>query len=186
MSAVDCTPAGRCDPDRNVTRTLLRSMAIGAILLCGCRDTPPPAAAPAAFTPLLDTRQLMEWVIDPAADVIWDSVKSISTEAGTKEIRPETDEQWAAVRNAGATLAESGNLLLLKERARDGKEWVDSARLLVTNADKAIKAAQAKDAEALFTAGGDLYVACRTCHQQFAPHLNASDAPLRLASARSR
>jgi hypothetical protein len=38
----------------------------------------------------------MEWVIDPAADVVWDSVKSISTEAGTKEVSPQTDEQWAA------------------------------------------------------------------------------------------
>lgn len=74
-----------------------------------------PAAAPscsggAPFRTVLEFKQFMEWVIDPAADVIWYSVKTIITQAGTKEIKQETDEQWAAVRNAAATLAESGNM----------------------------------------------------------------------------
>jgi hypothetical protein len=125
----------------------------------------------------------MEWVIDPAADVIWDSVKTISTEAGTREIAPQNDEQWAAVRNAAATLTEAGNVLMIEGRARDQKEWMNAAQGLIKTADGALKAAQAKDKEALFAAGGEIYTVCRGCHQQYAAHLNASLAPLSVAGA---
>jgi hypothetical protein len=128
----------------------------------------------------------MEWVIDPAADVIWDSVKSISTEAGTKEIAPQTDEQWAAVRNAAATLTETGNMLMIQGRARDQKEWMNAARGLIRTADTAVKAAEAKNKDALFAAGGEIYTVCRGCHQQYASHLNASLSPIYLATGSAR
>jgi len=62
-------------------RALLTLLLIAAALLSGCRPPQPAAEAPPAAT--LDLKQLMEWVIDPTADVIWDSVKWISTESGT-------------------------------------------------------------------------------------------------------
>ena len=124
----------------------------------------------------------MEWVVDPAVDVIWDSVKTISTEAGTKEIAPQNDEQWAAVRNAAATLTEAGNVLMIDGLARDQKGWMNYAQSLIKTADGALKAAQAKDKDALFAAGGEIYTVCRGCHQQYATHLNAALAPLQIAS----
>jgi hypothetical protein len=164
----------------------LRLFALSATLLLGC--SPPPPAPPAAppVAPILTLKQTMEWVLDPAADVIWDSVKSIITASGTKEIKPETDEQWTAVRNAAATLTESGSMLMLDGRAKDRGEWVKMVKSLVTNAEQAMKAADAKSVEALFAAGGDVYVSCRTCHQLYAPHLNAAPngiAPEQLALA---
>src|SRR3954453_2847051 len=90
-----------------------------ALLACSGCSPPPPPPRPVAVTPVLNLKQVMEWVIDPAADVIWDSVKSVITESGTKEIAPQTDEQWAAVRNASATLIEAGNVLMMEGRARD-------------------------------------------------------------------
>jgi soluble cytochrome b562 len=115
----------------------------------------------------------MEWVIDPTVDVIWDSVKTIMTQSGTKEIKPETDEQWAAVRNAAATLTESGNMLLIEGRARDQTEWTSAARRLITTADQALKAAEARNVEALFNAGGEIYKACAACHQRYIPNFQA-------------
>ena len=146
----------------------------GVLLLFGCTPPAPPPPAP-AVSARLDLKQVMEWVVDPAADAIWDSVKSISTEAGTKDIAPENDEQWAAVRNGAAMLMESGNLLMLPGRARDQQQWLANARRLTTTAEAALKAAQAKDKDAVFAAGGDIDNACKSCHQQYAPHLNASN-----------
>ena len=152
----------------------VRIVALAVVLFCGCSPPPPPPPAPPPFKTVLNVKQVMEWVIDPAADVIWDSVKTIFTEAGTKEIRPETNEQWDAVRNAAATLTETANTLMIEGRARDNKDWMASAGSLVASADKALKAAEAKDVEALFNAGGDVYISCRSCHQQYAGHLVAS------------
>jgi hypothetical protein len=113
----------------------------------------------------------MEWVVDPAADAIWDSVKTIITESGTKEIAPHTDEEWAAVRNGAATLAESGNLLIIEGRARDRNEWLAAVRRLTDAADGALKAAESKNADAVFAAGGRIYDACAACHRRYAPNL---------------
>lgn len=113
-------------------------------------------------------KQLMEWVIDPAADVVWDSVKTIMTMEGTTEIAPKTEEQWAAVRNSAATLVEAGNLLMLDGRARGGQEWMAHARRLSDSAQVALKAAEAKNAGALFDAGGGIYNSCKACHDRYA------------------
>src|SRR2546427_735597 len=112
--------------------TIPRLIPLGAALLFGCSapQSPPAPAAP-PLGPVVNVRQLMVWIVDPAADVIWGSVKTIITEAGTKEIAPHTDEEWDAVRNSAAMVAESGNLLMMEGRARDGQEWRTAARGLI-------------------------------------------------------
>jgi hypothetical protein len=150
-------------------RTILGLIALGTALLFGCSVLQPPASPTAPpFSPVVSMKQLMEWVIDPAADVIWDSVGTIYTEAGTKELAPRTEEQWAAVRNSAAIVAESANLLMMEGRARDGREWMAAARRLTVAANRALKAAEAKNVDALFTAGEDIYHACSACHQRYA------------------
>jgi hypothetical protein len=149
------------------------------ILLMGCSPLPPRPEVSLLAPPLttaISLPQLMDWVIDPAADVIWDSVKSIMTASGTQEIAPKTDEQWEAVRNGAATLVEAGNLLMMEGRAKDGKEWMAATRRLSATAEKALKAAQAKRADALFDAGGDIYNACKGCHDRYASFDQAAPA----------
>lgn len=157
---------------RATLRLLLLTMALG---LLSCREPPPPPPpAPAAppFHTILDLKQFMKLVIDPATDGVWDSVKTIVTKKGTEEIRPKTDEQWAAVVSSAATVAEAANLLMLDGRALDKNEWMAAARRLTDTAEKAMKAAEAKDPDAVFAAGGEIYEACRACHQRYAPRLN--------------
>jgi hypothetical protein len=149
-------------------RTMLRLLPISLLLIMGCTTT----ATMPPFTPVAQTKQLMEWVIDPAADVVWDSVKTVVTEAGTKEIAPHTAEEWDAVRNGAAVLAESGNLLMMEGRARDRDRWMKSAHALTEAAVRAMKAAEAKNIPALFDAGGQIYNACSACHARYAAHLN--------------
>ena len=97
-------------------RGVLRWVPLSALVF-GCSAlTPPPTPVVPPFNAVVDMKQLMTWVIDPAADVVWDSVGTIMTEAGTKEVAPHTGEQWDAVRNGAAMLAESGNLLMIEVR----------------------------------------------------------------------
>ena len=116
----------------------------------------------------LSLKQVMEWVIDPNADVVWESVKSISTAAGTTEIYPRTDAQWEAIRNSAATLMEAGNILMLEGRAKDDKQWMEYSKRFSRTAEVALRAAQDKNKAALFDAGGNIYNACKACHDQYA------------------
>jgi mono/diheme cytochrome c family protein len=149
---------------------ILRVLSFSLLLLAGCGAPPPPPPAP-PYTNTLAVKQVMEWVIDPAADVIWDSVKSVITEKGTQEIAPKTDADWDKVRDAAATLMEAGNALMIEGRARDKKEWMAAARKLSDAAGNALKAAQAKNTEAVFNEGGNIYKACAACHAQYAQYL---------------
>jgi len=157
-------------------RANLRLLTLLSVFgLSACSEPPPPPPPPPASPPfhtILDLKQFMKLVIDPATDGVWDSVKTIVTKKGTEEIRPKTDEQWAAVVSSAATVAEASNLLMLDGRALDKKEWMTAVRRLTDTAEKAMKAAEAKDADAVFAAGGEIYEACRGCHQRYAPHLN--------------
>lgn len=133
------------------------------MVAAACRNGPEPPP----FKPVVDTKLLMQSVIDPNADLVWDAVKTIDTAKGTEEIRPRTDEQWAAVRNAAVTVAESGNLLMMVPRAKDGGEWMTLAQRMIDTGQEAIKAADAKNAERLFTVGGDIYDSCTACHEKY-------------------
>jgi hypothetical protein len=143
--------------------------AVAAALGCGAE--PPP------FRPLADTKLLMQAVVDPQADVIWEAVQTIVTEQGTQEIRPQTDEEWASVRNSAVTLAESGNLLMMSPRAREGGDWMEAAAALIDTSSAAVQAADARDADRLFEVGGEIYGACTACHEKYLPQQPEATAP---------
>jgi hypothetical protein len=132
-------------------------------LASGCGDAP----APLPFRPVIETRLLMESMVDPQADVIWQSVKTVVTAAGTKEFRPQTDAEWAQVLHAAASVTEAGNLLMMAPRARDTGNWIKSAQALVEGGSYALRAAQARNPDMLFDAGAVLYEACNACHRQY-------------------
>jgi hypothetical protein len=146
---------------RQAIRILLPGVALFVGFGCSSGPEPPP------FHPVVDTKLLMQAVIDPNADVIWDAVKTIDTPAGTEEVRPKNEEQWVAVRNSAVAVAEAGNLLMLVPRAKDGNEWMKRAQEMIDTGERAIKAAEAKNAPQLFTVGGDIYDACSNCHRQY-------------------
>jgi hypothetical protein len=127
---------------------------------CG-GPTPPP------FKAVVDTKLLMQAVVDPNADIVWDAVKTIDTKEGTQEIRPKNDAEWTAVRNAAITLTESGNLLMMVPRAKDGGEWMKRAQEMIDTGEAAMRAAEARNPERLFTIGGDVYEACSSCHRLY-------------------
>ena len=157
-------------------KTSIAVLLFGSLLQAGCGDRPPASTAAPASTASFDTgittKQLMSWITDPSAKVVFAAVATIVTEKGEEQIQPRTDEEWNVVRNNAAMVLESGNLLMLEGRAKDLKaedrnDWLDKSRALSAAARTAIEATDVKDPEALFTASGDIYQACTDCHEKY-------------------
>ena len=145
----------------------LVSLAVCAASACGS-PAPPPAPP---FQATASMKDLMLNVLDPAADGIWESVGTVMTVEGTFEKFPQTDDEWAGVRSHAIQLAESGNLLMLPSRSNGSAEWIADAQALITQSGRALKAIEAKDKDAVFTIGGDIYDVCTSCHSKFSPTL---------------
>jgi hypothetical protein len=144
----------------------LTALVVVLVTACSGRDAEQAAVMAPPFKPVMNNHQLMAWVLEPAVDVIWDSAGTIITAEGRQELAPTTDEGWAAVERAAATLAEGANLLMLPGRAA-GADWLEYSLALVASSQLAQEAAGAQDADALFDAGGRIYQVCRACHNQY-------------------
>jgi hypothetical protein len=143
-------------------RTTMALALAATLAVSGCGG---PAAPP--FKPIADVKLLMQSVVETNADIVWNAVKTIETRDGTQEIRPRTDADWIAVRNAAVGVAESGNLMMMVPRAKDGGEWMRRAQGMIEAGEQAMKAADAKNADTLFAVGGTLYESCSACHRKY-------------------
>lgn len=121
------------------------------------------------FRSELNNQELMAHVIDYAAFEIWHKQGWIYNADGVEELFPTDDEGWFAAENAAATLAELSNVLLLPGRVPpdDSDDWVRYAHELNRTSLVAMQTAEAQDKEAFFDAGGEIFVVCRSCHEQF-------------------
>jgi len=61
--------------------------------------------------PVVSVKELMRYVLDPASDNIFDSVKIVTTKSGTVERIPKTEEDWEKLRIGAVTIAEAVYLL---------------------------------------------------------------------------
>jgi cytochrome c556 len=113
----------------------------------------------------------MATVMEPAAEVYWDAVGVIVDEKGEHQLEPKTAEEWDAVRNAAYVVAESGNLLMMPSRAKDGGEWMAASQRMIEAAQKAIRAAESHDKDAVFDVGAEVYDACTNCHSKYSPEI---------------
>ena len=155
---------------RRSSPTGLASVTLGLALAWALAACAPPAEETADagyFRPVVGEKALVVTMIDPAADVVWDSVQTVVTADGVEEIQPRTDEEWDLVRNAAITVAESGNLLMTGRRLRDEGDWVAWSLDMVDAGAAAMRATEARDPSALFDAGGEIYRSCSGCHTQY-------------------
>jgi hypothetical protein len=127
--------------------------------------TPAPEAP--ATTPIASIKQIMNGIVLPDATIIYNAVGTVSTVKGVEETAPETDEDWAKVANSAAAVIESGNLMLMGERAIDKGDWVKMTRDFMEQGKLALKAAEAKDKDGIVSAGGDLNTTCDNCHARY-------------------
>lgn len=139
-------------------------LGLVGLLMGGCESPAPPAAVP--YEPIADVRETMDWIVLPAAEVIWDSAGTIITAEGRTELAPTTEEGWEEVRRNAAIVAEAGNLLMVPGRAQ-GPEWIAYSRSLHVTGRLAMAAAETRDPDALFDAGAAVYQSCVGCHTRY-------------------
>lgn len=138
------------------------------LVLAACSADAADSADAVPFELVADVGQLMNTVLEPAADFYWDAVGWIIDENGTLEIAPSTDEEWELVRNAAYVIAESGNLMMMKGRGADEAAWRGMSLAMVQVGRVAIAAAEAKNILAVFDAGAEVYAVCSSCHAAYA------------------
>ena len=179
---------------------LLAILATLAVQQC---TTTPPTAGPAqaaaaapAVTPVLTVKELMEHIVDPTADWIFDAAVVDVSAAGISETQPKTDEDWLKVERGALLLAEASNLLKMKRAMAppgteavpgepgkpapelspaeiqakidaDPARWDSHADQLRTVALASLPVIKKRDPEALFKIGTDIDNACESCHLEF-------------------
>ena len=114
-------------------------------------------APPEALQPVATMKELMVDVIHPASNSLLLAVNRGG---------PGDDKAWAEARRSALTLAESGNLLIMRNRAA---AWVADARRLTDVGTAAYRAAAAKDARALAALADRIDASCTMCHTEFRP-----------------
>src|SRR5437868_10122936 len=97
----------------------LCAAGVAAIVVAACAPKTEAPAKPAATAPSTSTaaefrttatiKDIMDSVVDPSADYLWDSVATIVTRKGTDERRPRTPEDWKNVRRRAIALVEATN-----------------------------------------------------------------------------
>lgn len=179
------------------TRWTYSLMTLLALMIgVGCSQTEP--AAPASSTALPDLRptatikDIMNYLVDPSADSIWESVATVVDFNGIHEEFPETEEEWEAVRGDAMRIIEATNLLLIPGRRvteagvrsefpgielhpeeiqelidQDWASFIEYAHGLHDMATLALEAIDARDVPALLASGEDLDVACERCHLHY-------------------
>lgn len=139
---------------------------VAVLVLTAC--SPAEEEQASTYRPVGDMAQLMAGVVEPAAEVIWDAVGVIVDAEGEHQLAPQTDEEWLAVRSAAYTIAESGNLLMMPGRALDQGAWITMSQSLVEMGERAIEAADARNLDAVFDVGAEIYYVCTNCHGTYA------------------
>src|SRR5262249_48701695 len=137
-------------------------------------------------------KDLMESIIDPSADVLWEAVGTVIDKDGTHESSPKTQEEWLNLRHAAVRIIEGSNLLLMRGREaapigtksevpgvelepaeitalikRKRKTFDAFAKALQVLGLDALRATDAKDAASLMEIGGRMEDVCEGCHKTF-------------------
>lgn len=152
----------------------------------------PPKLEASSFHPDVSIAEVMESVVMPSAQAVWDAVAVNVTADGIIEDIPETDEDWEMVRWSAVSLAEATNLLVIPGRAvappgtvseypeeelgpeqvqelldQSWPAWVGHTLALHEIAMQTIDIIDAHDVDGLTEIGGAIDEACENCHLQF-------------------
>lgn len=172
----------------------LVAVVCSVLIAVSCQTKPAEPAAPPQppYTTTATIKDIMLHIVDPAGDMVWDSVSTVIDKGGLHETVPTTDEDWGKIRNGVITLIEASNLLMIPGRAmarpgeksvapgvelepaemeelvkKDPAGWQQRARAMHDISVEVLKIVDAKDAKKLFDIGEDIDKACENCHRQY-------------------
>jgi len=170
---------------------LIITVIVVSLAACSQRQQAP-ARTVSHYRPTATIQDIMQSIIDPNIDAVWNSVATISTTAGTIEKSPHTDLEWKEVRQHALVVVEASNLLIMEGRKvadagastsshavelspAEIQKGIDNhrdafnqhAQALHDASVEALAAINAKNTEQLVQAGGKIDQACEQCHTQF-------------------
>lgn len=137
------------------------SIAMAASLVQAGSDRPP-------MRNVGSMSDLMVKIIYPASDALF------YIESRT----PTTDAEWTVLEGQALMVAESANLLMMPGRARDQKQWMADAKLMLDAGADAVKFARVKNVEAIAGLSDRLYESCTSCHKHYRPDYGKPKPPL--------
>ena len=172
------------------------SASLLVLSACSARDPQVPHAEHApdiasSIQPVATLQELMQSEVDASADSIWDAVETTTSKSGDENKQPRTPEEWQEVRRNAIVLIEAANLLTVDQRRLSAAPFpaeaagaLDSTEIekrIATNraafnqyaltlrqtAQTMLTAIDAKDPQALVSAGGVLDEVCESCHMTF-------------------
>ena len=171
---------------------LLFLAGVCALLGVGCSAETPETQQQPEYQATATVRELMDSIIDPSADVVWDSVAVLISPTGMEEKQPRTPEEWAEVRRGAIRLIEASNLLVIPGRriAKPGEtaddpqselrpekiqamvdadpaKWAAQSRKLHDAGVEMLQVIDMKDPEGVLQLGEKIYNACEDCHTQY-------------------
>ena len=82
---------------------------------CSTKAPPPPPQAPALLMPAT-IKDIMDSMVEPSGDFVFESVQEISDEHGITEKAPKTNAEWEGVRHHLFVLMEAPNLMTMQDR----------------------------------------------------------------------
>jgi hypothetical protein len=162
--------------------------------------SPPTASAtarsstPSPFKLTASIAELMDSVIDPSADALWDSVGTTVDARGTVQHQPRTEMEWHEARRHAIALIEGTNLLVMDGRKlvapgtaildqnvqgvlspEEGQKKFDAQHAVFVQfafalrdvGEQMLKAIDAKNPEGMMTAGATMDEVCESCHLTF-------------------
>lgn len=150
-------------------------------------------AVPASNYNMVATiKDIMDSAIDPAADYMWESIRTEVSEAGIVERRPQNDEEWKEERRKAMILVEAANLLMMPGRKvaqpgdkaetpevelspeeiqklidKDRDTFIKLAKEFQQTAIEQLKAVEDRNIPELLRTGGDLDTRCENCHKVY-------------------
>ena len=184
-------------------RSVCRAGMLAATMMCGSCSSSKQASAPIPpsaqtlwgdLKPVVSIKELMNDMIDPASDNIFNAVGTVINAKGIIETAPQTEEDWAKVRSGAVTLAEGVDLLKVPRaiappgdrNASDGPNaselapeqikakieadpvlWTAKIQALRNINLEVLEIVKRKDVKELSDAGEILDQACESCHVEF-------------------
>jgi len=173
------------------TRFLLLIVVLLLLGACSASEQKAPAAQ-TEFRPTATIKDIMDSIVDPSADELWEAVSTTVDATGIHDRFPQTDDEWKAARRNAIRLIEGSNLLLISPRqvAKPGEKSENPGIELephemeaLINQDRAtftklahglhdavmvsLNAIDAKDKEALLNSGDGIDQACENCHVKY-------------------
>jgi hypothetical protein len=126
-----------------------------------------PSAAVPALKPIATTKQIMNGIVSPTSNAIFQSVQTNVTDKGTEEIFPRNDDEWALLGAQAASLAEAGQMLMAEGRAIDRGDWIKMSQAMVDASRQTMDAVGKKNPEGVLAAGEAVNTSCDQCHERY-------------------